>query len=72
MSQGKSRKPHAPADIPLCVLPENASQYIRYRAPRWSSSRSKEMTGAVANVVFPTVDQRADLESPTSTLLRHG
>jgi beta-1,2-mannobiose phosphorylase / 1,2-beta-oligomannan phosphorylase len=59
----------------VLVLSEKRPQYIRYRAnsPVLEPELPEEMTGAVANVVFPTaVDQRADLGEPNRVDVYYG
>ena len=57
------------------VLSEEQPQLIRYRAnsPVLEPKLPEEMTGAVANVVFPTaVDQRSDLGEPNRIDVYYG
>jgi beta-1,2-mannobiose phosphorylase / 1,2-beta-oligomannan phosphorylase len=59
----------------VLVLSEKRPHVIRYRAtsPVLEPELPEEMTGAVANVVFPTaVDQRADLEQPNRIDVYYG
>jgi beta-1,2-mannobiose phosphorylase / 1,2-beta-oligomannan phosphorylase len=59
----------------VLVLSEKQPHVVRYRAhlPVLEPERPEEMTGAVANVVFPTaVDQRTDLEEPNRIDVYYG
>ena len=73
--QKKLNTPRLRYSAGVLVLSEKRPQYIRYRAnsPVLEPELPEEMTGAVANVVFPTaVDQRGDLGEPNRVDVYYG